>query len=125
MIVYRCADLMFATKIQSTADALQVPARPVRSMDMLHKRLQQIDDGKPCEPVTCLMLDLETGEDGLAMLDAVKQHDAGIRIIAFGSHVQFEVLAAAKDRGADDVMPRSQFTTTLPELIQTYGVSAV
>ena len=92
---------------------------------MLQRRLEQVDDGKVNEPVSCFMLDLETGEDGLLMLDATKAFDESIRIIAFGSHVQFEVLAGAKDRGADDVMPRSQFTTQLPQLIEKYGISKV
>lgn len=125
MIVYCCSDLIFATKVQSTADALQTPARPVRSAAMLEARLAQVDDGKANEAVSCLMVDLDTAEMGLAMIEQAKAHDAAVKVIAFGSHVAVEMLQAARDRGADLVLPRSQFTMNLPELVERYGRSMV
>jgi hypothetical protein len=38
------------------------------------------------------------------------------RIVAFGSHVDDEVLDAARAAGIDDVLPRSLFFRRLPEL---------
>jgi hypothetical protein len=121
MIVYRTADLIFGTKIHSTAGVLKVGARPVKDLEALRRRLERVDDGKLNEPVTGLMLDLETGEEGLALLDACKVFDAKIPVVAFGSHVATEVLAAARARGADFVMPRSQFSMHLPALLERMG----
>lgn len=123
MIVYCCADLIFSTKIRSTADALGATTRPVRDAEMLRKRLDRVDDGKPNDPVTALMLDLDTGDAGLTMIEQVKAHDAAIPVVAFGSHVATELLHDARQRGADFVMPRSQFTASLPDLVQRFGIT--
>jgi hypothetical protein len=40
---------------------------------------------------------------------AVRTAAPGAQIVAFGPHVDDEALAAARDAGADDVMPRSRF----------------
>ncbi len=120
MIIYCCADLIFATKIRSTAETLGVASRPVRNADMLAKRLDQVNDGKPNGPVTCFMLDLDTGEDGLALIGQVKGHSPSVPILAFGSHVATELLEEARRRGADDVLPRSAFTARLPQLIEQH-----
>jgi DNA-binding NarL/FixJ family response regulator len=39
------------------------------------------------------------------------------RIVAFGSHVDTDLLAAARDAGVDDVLPRSVFFRRLPEVL--------
>ena len=121
MIVYCCADLIFATKIRSTAEALCAVSRPVRDATMLQNRLGRVEDGKANDPVTAVMIDLDTGEDGLAMIDQAKAHDATIPVIAFGSHVATQLLHEARQRGADFVMPRSQFTANLPDLVRRFG----
>jgi CheY-like chemotaxis protein len=118
MIVYCCADLIFATKVRSTAESLGIVTRPVRDADMLQKRLDRVDDGKANEPVTGLIVDLDTGAAGLDMIDQVRAHDAGIPVVAFGSHVAADQLNAARARGANPVLPRSAFTARLPELLQ-------
>ena len=120
MIVYCCQDLIFATKIRATADAISVAARPVRDAAMLQNRLDRIDDGKPNGPVTALLVDLETGEEGLRLIDQAKEHNAAIAVVAFGPHVATEALQAARERGADEVLPRSAFTARLPELLRRY-----
>lgn len=124
MIVYCCADLIFATKIRSTADALGIVTRPVRNEAMLQARLDRVDDGKPNEPVTALLLDLDTGEDGLKLLDQARRHAPNLTVIAFGAHVATELLDAAQQRGADQVMPRGAFTARLPQLLQSLNPRA-
>ena len=105
MIVYCCHDLLFATKIRSTAEAIGIPNRPARDREALQKRLDCIDDGKTNEPVTAVLIDLEMGVAGLDLLAQSKAHDRQLPVIAFGSHVATDVLQAAHDRGAD-VVPR-------------------
>jgi CheY-like chemotaxis protein len=119
MIVYCCADLIFATKVRSTADSLGIVTRPVRDAPMLQKRLDRVDDGKPNEAVTALLIDLDTGDAGLALIEQAKRHDATLPVIAFGAHVAVEILEAARQRGADEVMPRGSFTRNLPQLLES------
>ncbi|MFW6058623.1 MAG: hypothetical protein ACODAQ_00490 [Phycisphaeraceae bacterium] len=121
MIVYACSDLFFATRIRSTADSLGVVTRPTRDAEALQQRLDRVDDGKPNDPVRAVMVDLELGEAGIALVRQAKQHAAAPTVIAFGSHVAKEVLEAAQSAGADQVLPRSAFTTKLPALLEQYG----
>jgi DNA-binding NarL/FixJ family response regulator len=44
---------------------------------------------------------------------------AGRRVIAFGSHVDRDLLDAARAAGCDQVLPRSQFFSRLRELLAT------
>ena len=121
MVIYCCRDLIFATKIRSTAEALGVPSRPARDKEALRSRLECVDDGKLNEPVTGVLIDLEMGETGLELLELIKTHDANIPVVAFGSHVATQTLQAAHDRGADFVMPRSQFHATLPTILERFS----
>ena len=41
----------------------------------------------------------------------------GVRTIGFGSHVDRDLLAAAKAAGCDEVLPRSRFFSSLQELL--------
>lgn len=117
MLVYACADLIFATKISSTANELGLTNRPARDAEKLQARLDRIDDGKANEAVTAFMVDLDLGDQAIQLIQQAKQYDAGLTVIAFGSHVETHILHAAKQAGGDFVMPRSQFTANLPNLI--------
>ena len=117
MFVYCCADLLFGTKVRSTAEALSLPCRPARDVEALNKRLQQVDDGKLNEPVTGVVVDMDLGETALELIAASKAHDAAMPVVAFGSHVATALLNAAREAGADFVMPRSMFTNTLPDVL--------
>ncbi len=121
MVVYCCSDLIFATKIRSTAEAMGLASRPARDQLSLRSRLECVDDGKLNEPVTGVMIDLEMGDLGLALIETVKAYDPQIPVVAFGSHVQTQTLQAAHDRGADFVMTRSQFHATLPTILERFS----
>ena len=41
----------------------------------------------------------------------------GVRVIAYGAHVDKELLATATEAGCDEVLPRSQFFSRIPELV--------
>jgi len=121
MIIYSCSDLIFATKIRSTAEVLRVESRPARNTDMLRARLDQVDDGKVNEPVTGVMIDLEMGEHAFEMIKLASMHEAKPMVIAFAPHVMTEAMAGAERGGADRVMARGAFTSQLPELVTQYG----
>ena len=45
-------------------------------------------------------------------------------VIGFGSHVDVERLELARAAGFDQVLPRSKFSASLPELLrQTFGLT--
>ena len=121
MIIYCCHDLIFATKIGSTADAVGVASRPARDEQKLLARLGRVDDGKLNEPVSAVVIDLALGDVAIDLLKRVKEHDSDVPVIAFGSHVDVERLESARSNGADMVMPRSQFTVQLPTLLERFG----
>ena len=49
---------------------------------------------------------------------AAKEQSAQAHVVAYLSHVQVELAAAAKEAGADTVLPRSAFSAKLPEILQ-------
>ena len=121
MIVYCCSDLIFATKVRSTAEALGVVSRPVRNAEMLASRLNQVDDGKANQPVAAVFLDLEAGDHVLDMIGQAKQHNAALPVVVFASHVLIDLLHQARQRGADRVLTKGAFSGGLPDLIASVG----
>ncbi len=116
MILYVCADLLWATRIKSTAEAIGLAARPVRSLEMLEARLADSD-------VRALVVDLETEDLGLDLIrqlrgpGATETHRA-IRVLAFGPHVMTELFAKAKEAGADRAIARGGFAANLPDVLK-------
>ncbi len=117
MIVYCCADLIFATKIKGTCDALGLVSRPARDAGMLQNRLDRVDDGKPNGRVSAVLVDLDLGESALPLITQCRSHADPPRVVAWGPHVLVDLLKAAKEAGADPVLTRGSFTSSLPELL--------
>lgn len=121
MIAFAAADLIWATRIKRTADALGLPARPVRTPGMLRERFADSD-------VRSLIVDLTLGETALDLIRAVREHPepAGrsVRVVAFGPHVEHALLQRARDAGADEVLPRGAFDRDLPDLLLALEASA-
>ena len=120
MIIYCCADLIFATKVRSTCDALGAVSRPARNAEMLQKRLDRVDDGKANDAMSLLLIDLDMGEPALELIQQARSHDAELPIITWGPHVAVDLLKAAGEAGASEVMTRGSFTTKLPEIVSAY-----
>ncbi|MEM1213743.1 MAG: hypothetical protein AAGI68_15755 [Planctomycetota bacterium] len=124
MLIYCCADLIFATRVRAAAEDAGLTSRPVRNPDMLTARLDRIDDGKPNAPVSLFIADLENPEslnliNQLRGWESEQPEAAPIAVIAFGPHVMTDALQAAQDAGATRVMTRGSFTSALPALLQT------
>lgn len=119
MILYVAADLLWATRIKATAEAVGVAARPVRSEEMLLARLAD-------SPVHALIVDLEAGDLGIRLIERLRA-DAGpgvaIRVLAFGPHVDVEAMERARLAGADRVMARGAFSDQLPDLLAQLDAS--
>ncbi len=121
MILYCCADLLWATKIKSTAEALGLAARPVRNLDMLAARLAD-------SPVKALMVDLEAGPVAIELVAHLRGHadpaTAALPILAFGPHVNVEGLMGAKAAGASSVMARGALNANLPQILTSISAGA-
>jgi hypothetical protein len=116
MVCFCAADLLWATRIKSTADALGIPCRPTRNVEMLEARL--VDS-----PVRSLIVDLESADAGMPLIRRLRDQAAderarAIRIVAFGPHVAVERFQEAKRAGADAVMARGAFNARLPEILK-------
>jgi hypothetical protein len=115
MILYLAADLVWASKIKATADALSIACRPARTLEMLQARLADSD-------VKALVADLDKPEEALQMIAFLRRPEAspkerGVRVVAWGPHVAKDLLQAARDAGADSVMTRGSFDHDLEEIL--------
>jgi hypothetical protein len=117
MILYLAADLVWATKIKATAQALRVPARPARNLEMLEARLDDSD-------VRALVLDLESPEEAIALIQRLRgptatDRDRAIRILCWAPHVATDVMERAREAGADQVVTRGAFDHNLERILLT------
>lgn len=122
MILYCATDLLWATRIRATADALGIPSRPARTLDMLNARLA--DSG-----VRALIVDLDNPEAAMPLITRLRgpgadARDRRIRIVAFGPHVATAELDAARAAGADTVLARGAFDRRLPEILTDLNAGA-
>ena len=104
-------DLIFATKIQSTAREVGAAVKVVRSIEKLQERLNSGAD-------SLVIVDLNA--EGIDVIDAIKLCRAAAhrpRTMAYASHVQADLIGAARAAGADEVMARSAFAARLPDLL--------
>ena len=108
-------DLIFTAKIIGTARELGhrvlVVGDARRASDIITENHPRV-----------VFADLTAGDlVATACLLALRQQAGpGVPFIAFGPHIDTEALAAASAAGCDLVLPRSKFSATLPELIQSY-----
>jgi CheY-like chemotaxis protein len=107
-----CDDLMFASRITGEARALGLLVRPVRTLEHLFGLVRQ-------EEPSCVLLDLAF--PGLELSDFFRQLSEACpslpRVVAYGSHVDTQLLQAARAAGCDPVLPRSKFIEELPKAL--------
>jgi CheY-like chemotaxis protein len=105
-------DLFFTSKVTGTARAL---GRSVLTAGNAALAAALIERHGP--PV--IFLDLAAGEltGPAAIAEYRRMAPAGAALVAFGSHVDAEALAAARAAGCDEVMPRSRFSAELPAIV--------
>jgi CheY-like chemotaxis protein len=104
-------DLMFTSKITSTAASLGLRIATVSTVEQLELRAAEA-------PPRVVFLDLNCPEYDPSRVVAALPGESRARLIAFGSHVDEARLNQARAAGCDDVLPRSKFTATLPELLK-------
>lgn len=113
-VVAVLADMIFETKICSTANTLGAPAIVVRSTDALDAAISRTG-------ASLVLVDLNTaGDSAIDLVKAAMAHPSELHVVAFASHVNADLLEKAEQAGAHSVMPRSQFSAELPNLITTH-----
>lgn len=109
-------DLIFESRIKATAQSLGISAIMVRTAGELSRVISD-------KQVGLAIVDLNSaGPDAIAAVLAAKS-SPGVRVVAFVSHVDVELAEKAQQAGADEVMPRSRFTTQLPALLAHLSTS--
>jgi CheY-like chemotaxis protein len=116
-IVARVEDLMFRSKIDAAARHLNVTVRFAEKADDLARACSG-------EPAALLV---EVTPAALEAVAALKKSAAGrdLPVVGFLSHVDRDLAEEARRLGIDRVLPRSQFSETLPELILEYTAPGV
>ena len=113
MVLALVDDLMFSSKIRTAAKQLDVPLTFARS------RAAALTELRANRPAV-LILDLNgTRMDPLGTVTEIKSDPAlaDIATVGFVSHVQTDLIEAARRAGVDEVMPRSMFVTKLAEIL--------
>lgn len=104
-------DLFFRSKIEATARHLNVPVRFVTANEL----------AKACRDKNAAAVLLELSSNGVALgsVRAIRHEKAtaALPVIGFLSHVDKELARQAESAGISQVMPRSQFSETLPDLL--------
>ena len=107
-------DLIFATRITGTAEKVGTGCQVVWSLETLQERLS-------AQPPLLVLIDLNAdGGIGVEAVRVAKAAGPGT-VLAFVSHVERDLAAAARSAGADEVLPRSAFVQRLPQLLSSVG----
>jgi DNA-binding NarL/FixJ family response regulator len=104
-------DLFFRSKIDATARHLNVAVRFVDAADL----------AKACneQATAALLIELSENGESLQAVRALRQAKAtrAFPVIGFLSHVDTALAREAQEAGVTQVLPRSQFSETLPDLL--------
>jgi CheY-like chemotaxis protein len=109
-VIALVTDLIFTTKLSSTAKSLGVDFGAVKSVESLCARIREAPDA-------LIVIDLNAeGVDAPMAIRAAKECGAP-RVTAYVSHAQRELAQRAVEAGADEVLPRSAFVSLLPSIL--------
>lgn len=108
-IVSFVPDILVEMRIDAAARGLGAELESVGAPEHLEKALDSGAD--------VLVVDL--GIEGLDLQWVTSVAKArNVPVIAFGPHVEFELLSAAEEAGMDEVYPRSAFMNGLPRILE-------
>jgi CheY-like chemotaxis protein len=117
MILAVLDDLMFSSKIKTAATQLGVPLTFARSSAAA---LAEMRKAAPA----LVILDLNNPRtDPLGIVSAMHADGAlsAIPTVGYVSHVDTDVITAARQAGVTEVLPRSAFTMQLADLLKRAG----
>jgi PleD family two-component response regulator len=117
MILAVLDDLMFTSKIRTTAAQLGVGVVFARSADAALGEMRK-------SPPSLVILDLNNPRTNpLELVSSMKQDPslASIPTVGYASHVQVDVIDAARKAGVGQVLARSAFTQQLADILGGAG----
>jgi len=109
------ADLVFGSRISATAGAAGAGVEFVRSADEFNASVRRLNPKLSIVDLTAV--DSEDGDPWAS----VRRAAASSTLIGFVPHVETERAESAKLAGFDEVLPRSRFAASLPELLVRFA----
>ena len=106
-------DFLFRSKIRATAKHVNADVQFAQTPEDILAKAREL---KPA----LVIIDLNSAKaDPVSTIAALKADPelAGIRAIGFASHVHVGLIEAARNAGADQVLPRSAFAGNLAEIL--------
>ena len=113
MVLCAVDDLLFSVKISTAAKAVGAPVFFERNPDMVLARIRE-------KQPSLVIFDLNsTKMRPLEMITAIKADAAlqSVRTLGYVSHVQTDVINAARHAGIDEVLARSAFSERLGQIL--------
>ena len=106
-------DLFFAVKMRDTLRHYDIEVKTARNLSAFDENLKETD-GK--EFVLAIVNTATIGVDWETAIR--KARNAGLKVLAFGSHMDLEARSKALEAGAQRVVANSKFTSDMPGLVQ-------
>src|SRR5262245_63433131 len=102
-------DLFFRSKIEATARHLNVPVSFVKPNEL----------PRASAGAAAVLMELSSNGDAVKTIETLRGANPGseVPVIGFLSHVDKELAKKAEAAGITKVMPRSQFSEGLPDLL--------
>ena len=103
LVIALCPDLMMRSRIES---GLEIAGYRLRVVGGPTRLAEALADETPA----CLLIDLEAGDDAIALIERLRSDDAtrGIPLAAFAGHTREDLIDAAREAGANPVVARGQ-----------------
>jgi len=106
-------DLFFSVKMRDTLRHFDMEVKTVRNLPAFEESLRVKDDQ---EFVLVIVNTATTGVDWETAIR--KARTAGLKVLAFGSHMDLDARSKALEAGAQRVVANSKFTSDMPGLVQ-------
>ena len=106
-------DFLFRSKIRATAKHVNADVQFAQTPEEILSKAREL---RPA----LVIIDLNSAKaDPVATIAALKKDPAlaSIRAIGFASHVHVDLIEAARNAGADQVLPRSAFAGNLAQIL--------
>lgn len=112
MAVVACiSDLFFQSKVVETARHLHVDLTIAGSESKLDEVIRE-------NPGSSFVVDLCFGSNqGVEVVERIRHQFPDVHLVAFAPHVEEDLLEAARQAGATEVMSRAKFTKALPKIL--------
>ena len=106
-------DLFFSVKMRDTLRHYDMEVKTVRSLSAFEESLTAKNE----EELALVIVNIATiGVDWETAIR--KARTVGLKVLAFGSHMDLEARSKALEAGAQRVVANSKFTSDMPALVQ-------